>query len=174
MGNGACGQSMKFSQFISDAPSSTQFFRAPTWALHGLQFPSEPVTFSGMGSSRCCSVDICFYMALRGLQCGYPLWDVPLWLQRTAICREISVPVPGASPPQSFLGSIGLFLTLFHSLLNSILTLLSRFSPRCPTWLNVFSCVWQWVQQELTGIIHLPHRATLASPHCQYLNTHAQ
>lgn len=48
MGNEACGQSVKFSQFSSDAFSSLQFFSAPAWPLHGLQLLSQPVTFSGM------------------------------------------------------------------------------------------------------------------------------
>lgn len=142
MGNGACGQPINFSQFISDAPSSAQFFSAPSWAPHALQLPSEPVTISGMGSSRCCSVDICFDTALHSLQwwistlgCSSQLAAENHLLHHgvSRSCGEISVLAAGASPPPSFLGSVGLFLTLLHSLLNSILTFLNRFYPRCST-----------------------------------------
>lgn len=141
---------MKFSQFSSDALSFMQVFSAPAWALQGLHLPSESVTFSGMGPSRCRSVDSWFYLALHGFGV-----DIHSGMFLSDGC--------------SSLGSIGPTVSHTFSLTTQqLFVLFKKVLPKVPhtshTWLKGFSCVQQWVKQELTGIICLPHRATLASP----------
>lgn len=93
-------------------------------------------TWSGVGSSTGCNVDTCSDMVLHGLQ-GDNLHYHGLSMG----CRGVSAPVPGAPlpPPSLTLVFLGLFLTVFSSLLSllcGILPFLKCVFPEAPpAWL---------------------------------------